>query len=153
MKSKLITQNNGKESMIWSQEFRVEDLNSFSKKTLSQVLDIKITAIGDDFLQGTMPVDERTHQPAGILHGGASVALAESLGSVASYLVIDREKFICVGLEINANHIRSVKSGTVTGTAKPVHLGGKTHIWNIEIVNEEGKLVCISRLTMAILPK
>lgn len=153
MKSKLITQNNGKESMIWSQEFRVEDLNSFSKKTLSQVLDIKITAIGDDFLQGTMPVDERTHQPAGILHGGASVALAETLGSVASYLVIDREKFICVGLEINANHVRSVKSGTVTGIAKPVHLGGKTHIWNIEIVNEEGKLVCISRLTMAILPK
>lgn len=139
--------------MIWSQEFKVEQLNQFSRKTLSQVLDIKITAIGEDYLEGTMPVDERTHQPAGILHGGASVALAETLGSVASYLVIDREKFYCVGLEINANHVRSVKSGFVTGKATPLHLGGKTHIWNIEIVNEEGKLVCISRLTMAILPK
>lgn len=100
-----------------------------------------------------MPVDRRTIQPAGILHGGSSVVLAESLGSIASVLVINQEKQICVGLEINANHVRPVSKGFVYGTATPIHIGGKTHIWEIKIVNEQGKLVCISRLTMALLPK
>lgn len=109
--------------------------------------------IGPDFLSMRMPVDHRTHQPYGLLHGGASCALAETVGSVASHLVIDTEKFICVGLEINANHVRGVRSGFVTGTATPLHLGSTTHVWDIKIKDDAGKLVCISRLTVAILQK
>lgn len=109
--------------------------------------------IGPDFLSMKMPVDHRTHQPYGLLHGGASCALAETVGSVASYLVIDTEKFICVGLEINANHVRGVRSGFVTGTATALHLGSTTHVWDIKIKDDAGKLVCISRLTVAILQK
>jgi 1,4-dihydroxy-2-naphthoyl-CoA hydrolase len=100
-----------------------------------------------------MPVDNRTRQPYGLLHGGASAALAETLGSVCSALVINREKFICVGLEINANHIRSVQSGIVTGICTPIHVGGSTHVWDIRILDEKDRLVCISRLTVAILKK
>jgi 1,4-dihydroxy-2-naphthoyl-CoA hydrolase len=100
-----------------------------------------------------MPVDNRTHQPYGLLHGGASCVLAETLGSVASALVIDQAKFICVGLEINANHVRGVRQGYVTGTATPIHIGATTHVWDIRIHDEREKLVCISRLTVAILPK
>jgi len=100
-----------------------------------------------------MPVDHRTHQPYGLLHGGASAALAETLGSVSSALVIDQEKFICVGIEINANHIRSIRSGIVTGTCTPIHIGATTHVWDIRIHDERNKLVCISRLTVAILKK
>ena len=100
-----------------------------------------------------MPVDARTHQPVGILHGGASVVLAESLGSIASHLIIDTSKYMAVGLEINANHLRPVTSGFVTGTCMPIHIGSKTHVWDIRIVNERGKLVCISRLTVAIVVK
>lgn len=121
--------------------------------TMMEWLDIKITEIGDDFLCGDMPVDHRTVQPYGILHGGASVVLAESLGSIAAHLVVDSEKFYCVGMEINANHIRPVRAGRVKGTARPVHIGRTSHVWNIEIVNNEGKLVCISRITMAIVAK
>ncbi len=98
-----------------------------------------------------MPVDPRTHQPFGILHGGASVVLAETLGSMASLLLVDRSKHTPVGLEVNANHLRPVKTGIVTGTCKPLHIGGKTHVWDIKIMNEAGKLVCISRLTVAII--
>lgn len=108
---------------------------------------------GANFLQMKMPVDDRTHQPYGLLHGGASCALAETVGSVASFFVIDNSQFICVGLEINANHIRSVRSGWVVATAEPLHLGSSTHVWDIKIKNEEGRLVCVSRLTVAILKK
>ena len=100
-----------------------------------------------------MPVDERTHQPYGILHGGASVVLAESLGSVASNLIINTDKFMGVGLEINANHLRPVKSGFVTGICKPIHIGGKTHVWEIKMYDDRSKMNCISRLTVAIIPK
>lgn len=137
---------------IWSQDFKAEDLQVMDGKHIGKLLDIRITEVGPDYLRGTMPVDERTHQPAGILHGGASVVLAESLGSIASYLVIDTTRFMAVGLEVNANHLRAVRSGTVTATCRPFHLGRTTHIWGIEIVTEDGKPVCISRLTVAIVP-
>lgn len=116
-------------------------------------LDIKFTQVDEDTLTATMPVDERTHQPAGILHGGASVVLAETLGSVASYMCIDPEKYQAVGLEINANHLRPVKSGLVTGICKPLHIGAKTHVWEIKIYNDKGKMNCISRLTVAVIKK
>ncbi|HCT22069.1 MAG TPA: esterase, partial [Chitinophagaceae bacterium] len=111
------------------------------------------TEIGDDFIRGTMPVDHRTHQPYGLLHGDASVALAETLGSVGAALTVDHEKFMCVGLEINANHVRSVRSGVVTGTAKPIHIGATTQVWDIRITDERDKLVCVSRLTVAVLKR
>jgi len=114
---------------------------------------IEITDIGPDYISGSMPVDHRTMQPAGILHGGLSVVLAESLGSIASNLIVQAEGKICVGLEINANHIASAKEGKVLGTAKLLHAGAKTHVWDIRITKENGKLVCISRLTMAVLDK
>jgi uncharacterized domain 1 len=120
---------------------------------MSEFLGIRWSAIGDDYLQAAMPVDHRTKQPYGLLHGGASCVLAETIGSVGSALVIDSEKFICVGIEINANHIRSAKQGYVTGIATPIHLGNFTHVWDIRITDDNKKLVCISRLTVAILPK
>jgi len=104
-------------------------------------------------VRGTMPVDARTHQPYGLLHGGASVALAETLGSVGAAMVIDPEKFICVGQEINANHLRGVKQGLVTGITRPVHIGNNSHVWEIRIYDEQERLVCISRLTVAILQR
>lgn len=137
---------------IWKLPPDVKKINEMSRRTMLEQIGIKFTETGDDFIKATMPVNHRTHQPMGILHGGASVALAETLGSVASHLIIDHSKYFCVGLEINANHVRSKKDGLVTGTAKPVHLGAKTHIWEIKIVDERNKLVSISRLTMAILP-
>ena len=137
--------------IIWKIPPDVNKINKMSRNTMLEQIDIKFTETGDDFIKATMPVNHRTHQPMGILHGGASVALAETLGSVASHLIIDHSKYFCVGLEINANHIRSKKNGVVTGVAKPVHLGAKTHIWEIKIVDENDKLICISRLTMAIL--
>lgn len=128
----------------------LDELNKLSKNTIHEVLGIQITAVGDDYIEATMPVDKRTHQPYGLLHGGASVVLAESLGSIASVLTVDSTQFQCVGIEINANHIRGVRSGLVTGTARPIHIGRSTQVWQIEIKNEEGDLVCISRLTMAV---
>lgn len=116
-------------------------------------LGMEFTEVGPDFLRGRMPVDHRTHQPYGILHGGASVALAETLGSYGAMLVVDADKYRCVGQEINANHIRGVSSGFVIGTARPVHLGRRSHVWEIRITDERDKLVCISRLTMAVLDK
>jgi 1,4-dihydroxy-2-naphthoyl-CoA hydrolase len=138
---------------IWKVKPEIKALNEMSINTMLSHLAIEFTAIGDDFLSATMPVDHRTHQPMGLLHGGASASLAETLGSFASHLVVDSSKFDCVGLEINANHIRPKTEGFVTGIAKPIHLGSKTHIWEIRIEDERGKLVCISRLTMAVLPK
>ena len=131
----------------------IDQLNEMRKSTLVEHLNIVYTDIGPDFIEATMPVDDRTRQTYGILHGGASVALAETLGSVGSYLCIDTEKFICVGLEINANHVRSVNDGLATGRATIVHEGKSTHIWDIRITNDARQLICISRLTVAILPK
>ena len=137
---------------IWKQNTDLNRLDGWRRNTLLDALDIRVTAIGDDWLQGTMPVDHRTHQPYGLLHGGASVALAETLGSTAAMLTLDAEKERAVGLDINANHVRGVTSGTVTGTARPLHLGRSTQVWEIRIEDEAGKLVCISRLTMAVVP-
>lgn len=137
--------------MIWKTLVTPAQLNIIERPTLVSHIGIEFTEVGEDFLVAKMPVDARTHQPFGILHGGASVVLAETLGSVAATLCIDSQKQYAVGLEINANHIRSVKNGYVYGTVRPVHVGRSTQVWSIEIVNEEGKLVCSSRITMAIL--
>jgi 1,4-dihydroxy-2-naphthoyl-CoA hydrolase len=123
------------------------------ENTLVSHLGIEFTAIGEDFIEAKMPVDHRTHQPMGLLHGGASVALAETMGSVGAVCCLDSSKQYCVGLEINANHIKSTRSGFVFGTARPIHLGKKTQVWEIKITNEQKELVCISRITMAILDK
>lgn len=131
----------------------LESLNQLSRNTMVEHLDIVFTEIGSDFLSARMPVDHRTHQPYGLLHGGASVALAETLGSLSAHLCIDYEKQYCVGLEINANHIKSVRSGFVVGTSKPIHIGKRTQVWEIRIMNEQNELVCISRITMAVLDK
>ncbi|MDA0194929.1 MAG: hotdog fold thioesterase [Bacteroidetes bacterium] len=129
----------------------VDQINQLGKKCMVGHLGIEITEIGEDFIRAKMPVDERTKQPLGLLHGGASVSLAETLGSIAASFSVDPSKQYCVGLDINANHIRSVKSGFVYGTAKPLHLGRSTQVWEIKITNEEDKLVCISRITLAIM--
>lgn len=131
----------------------VDQLNGLCRNTLVSHIGILFTEINEDSLVATLPVNKNTVQPAGILHGGASVVLAETLGSVAANCLIDQSKQYCVGLEINANHVKSANSGVVKGITKPVHLGKKTHIWEIRILNEENKLVCISRITMAILDK
>jgi 1,4-dihydroxy-2-naphthoyl-CoA hydrolase len=140
--------------MIWfKKDITLNDLHPLGPNTMGQHLGMEWTEIGDDFVKMRMPVDERTKQPYGILHGGASCALAETVGSVASALVIDTDKNICVGLEINANHIRSVKEGFVTATCTPLHLGASTHVWDIKIHDEKNRLTCVSRLTVAILKK
>ena len=138
---------------IWYGNPALEAVNLRGKGTMIENLDIKITEIGENYLEGTLPVDKRSIQPHGILHGGALVTLAETLGSLAANLVVDPENQYCVGLEINANHIRSTRNGFVKGRAYPLHLGSSTQVWSIEIRNEEDKLVCISRITMAVLNK
>ncbi len=138
---------------IWKGTPTLEALNANRGGTLIGHLDIVFTEIGEDFLSATMPVDERTRQPYGLLHGGASVVLAETLGSTGATLCVDRSSYLCVGQEINANHVRAARDGRVTGTARPVHLGGRTQVWSIEIVNESKELICISRLTMAVIKK
>jgi 1,4-dihydroxy-2-naphthoyl-CoA hydrolase len=137
---------------IFQQNITLAALNEMSNNTLAGMLGIEFTELGDDFIVARMPVDERTRQPLGLLHGGASVALAETLGSVAATLCLDDSRF-CVGLEINANHIRSARNGFVMGRTQPVHLGKQTHVWEIRITNESNELICISRITMAILEK
>jgi len=136
---------------IWRNLKTLEEINAPSATLISH-LGIRVIEIGPDFLRGTMPVDARTVQPYGLLHGGASVALAESLGSAAAAMCVDGE-YQVVGQEINANHVRAARSGLVTGTAKAVHIGGRTQVWSIDIVNDSGKLVCISRLTMAVIKR
>jgi 1,4-dihydroxy-2-naphthoyl-CoA hydrolase len=131
----------------------LEILNKMSANTMVEHLGIVFTAIGDDYIQATMPIDHRTHQPYGLLHGGASVALAETLGSVAAHCCIDTSIQYCVGLDINANHVKGIKQGTVTGTTKPIHIGKRTHVWEIRITNEQSELICISRITMAVIDK
>ena len=139
--------------MIWYKKYALEDVQQLGKGTMIEHIGIRIIELGDDFIKGTMPVDHRTVQPMGILHGGASVTLAETLGSMAAGLVIDEHRKFCVGIDINANHIRAASQGSVTGTARPLHLGSSTHVWAIEITDENSRLICISRLTMAILEK
>ena len=137
---------------IWfKQDLQVSDLQPLSKNTMGEHLGMVFTEVGTDYLKATMPVDHRTKQPYGLLHGGASVALAETLGSVGAALVVDHAKFICVGQEINANHLRSVRDGFVTGIAKPIHIGASSQVWETRIYDEREKLVCISRLTVAVL--
>ena len=136
---------------IWFQSVEIEDLNRLAGHNMVAHLGIEFIAIGDDWLSARMPVDERTKQPAGLLHGGASVALAETLGSFAAYLTVDEARYSCVGLEINANHVRSMTGGWVHGTTRPLHLGGRTQIWETRIVDEQERLVCVSRLTIAVL--
>jgi 1,4-dihydroxy-2-naphthoyl-CoA hydrolase len=138
---------------IFKEATTVEALNAWSKNTLTEHLGIAFVTIGEDFLEARMPVDARTHQPMGLLHGGASVALAETMGSVAATLCVDRSKQYCVGLEINANHLKGVRDGFVTGITKPIHIGKKTQVWEIRISNELKELVCVSRITMAVLDK
>jgi 1,4-dihydroxy-2-naphthoyl-CoA hydrolase len=139
---------------IWFHHtMELSQLQSFGNDTMAGHLGIEFTEIGENFIKAKMPVDQRTQQPYGMLHGGASAALAETLGSVGSACVINPEEFICVGLEINANHIRGVRAGHVYGTATPLHLGQTTHVWDIRILDDQDKLVCVSRLTVAILKK
>lgn len=138
---------------IWFKPFSVEDLNVYQRETLVSHLGIRYVEVGEDFLSAVMPVDHRTKQPAGILHGGASVALAETLGSTGANMVLDRDKKLAVGLEINANHVRAMREGHVKGTARPLHLGGSTQVWEIRISDEKDRLVCVSRITMAVLDK
>ena len=141
-------------SRIWKQEgVDTAALNEQCIDTMASLLDIRFTEIGERYLKASMPVDHRTHQPYGLLHGGASAALAETVGSVASWLCIDGERQICVGMEINCNHIRGKRSGLVTATAEPLHLGASSHVWDIRIRDEQEKLVCVSRLTVAILDR
>lgn len=135
---------------IWKKAFTLDSLNQTSVDTLVEHLGIEYCDFDDNSLSAMMPVDGRTHQPLGMLHGGASVVLAETLGSLAANMCVDEGKY-CVGLDINANHVRAVRSGLVKGTAKPVHLGATTQVWQIEITEERGRLVCTSRLTMAVM--
>lgn len=138
---------------IWHVTTTPEFLTERGSRSLPGHLGIRVTEIGPDYLRATMPVNEHTHQPFGVLHGGASVTLAETAGSLAAMLCLDPEKYTCLGQEINANHLRAVSTGTVTATARPLHIGGRSHVWSIEIRDEKERLVCVSRLTMAIVER
>lgn len=139
---------------IWfNQEISLEHLQETGRGTMDEHIGIEWTEVGKDYLKARMPVDQRTRQAYGLLHGGASCVLAESIGSIASAMVIDPAQYQCVGLEINANHVHSATTGFVTAVAMPLHLGKSTHVWDIRIYNDHEKLVCVSRLTVAIIPK
>lgn len=137
---------------IWKGDITTQMINKLNEKTLGQFFDINFVEVGNDFLKATMPVSEKTKQPFGLLHGGASVALAETIGSVASWCVVNRDVFMGVGIEINANHIKAVTNGIVTATCKPIKIGGKIHIWEIKITDEQDELCCICRFTTMIVP-
>lgn len=137
---------------MFKQPIDLAAINAHARNSLVGHLGIELTEVGPDWLRGTMPVDARTHQPFGILHGGASVALAETLGSMAGNLTLDTTQQMVVGLEINANHVRAVTQGVVTGTARPLHVGRSTQVWEIRIEDEQARLVCISRITLAVVP-
>jgi len=139
---------------IWfKKNLSIEDLKPLGPNTMAEYLGIEWVEVGEDFIKARMPVDHRTIQPYGLLHGGASCVLAETLGSVGSAMVIDHSQFYCVGIEINANHIRGVKEGWVIGVTTPLHLGSSTHVWDIKLYDERQKMVCVSRLTVAILKR
>lgn len=139
--------------MLWREKPGIDQLNNRFDNNIAKLIGIEFVEITDESLSATMPVDERTKQPYGILHGGASVVLAETLGSIASNLIIDSENFVGVGLEVNANHLRPVGSGHVKGVCTPIHIGRTTHVWDIKIYEKHGKLNCVCRLTVAIVPK
>lgn len=138
---------------IWKEKIDIEEATRRSKGTMVEYLGIEFIAVGDDYMSARMPVDHRTHQPIGIMHGGASCVLAETVGSLAANYCIEHAKNYCVGLDINTNHIRSIRTGYVIGTAKPYHLGRSTQVWGIEIVDENDRLISINRLTMAVLDR
>ncbi len=138
---------------MFNPEMTVAAINRIGEQTLAANLGIQFTEVGADFMCAQMPVDRRTLQPYGLLHGGASLALAETMGSVASTALIDLATQAAVGLEINGNHLRSVEKGVVTGTVRPIHIGRRTHVWDIRIEDEEGRLVNVSRLTMMIIER
>lgn len=138
---------------IWFKQFTVDDLNKRSQNTLAEFLDIKFTIVGEDSLTATMPANARTKQPLGIVHGGANVVLAETIASTGANAVVDLEKYYCVGLEINANHIRPVREGLITGIARAIHLGRTTQIWLIDLYNEAGKQTCASRMTASVVTR
>jgi len=138
---------------IWFKPHTLAELNAFSAGTMTEHLGIEYTGMGPDSLEARMPVDARTRQPFGLLHGGASLVLAETLGSYGAALTVDPARMQVVGQEINANHIRAVRDGSVTGTARPVHLGGRSQVWSIDIRDERGRLVCVSRMTLAVLDR
>lgn len=138
---------------LFNPNISLEMLNTMSSKSMVNHLGIVFTAIGDDFIEATMPVDHRTHQPLGLLHGGASVALAETLGSIAATFCLDMDKQYCVGLDINANHVKGAREGIVTGRTTPIHIGKRTQVWEIKITNEQKELVCISRITLAVIDR
>ena len=139
-------------SSIWHRKPDIDVINNqMNKGTIGEHLEILMTEVGDDYITGTMPADARTFQPYGVVHGGANVVLAESLGSIAGAHVIDFATSKCLGQEVSASHLRPVSSGLVTGTARPIHLGRRSHIWEIRLTNDEGKLTCISKLTLAII--
>lgn len=137
---------------LWRTQPNIEQLNAIQKNTIGELLDIRFESFDDESLTASMVVDHRTHQPFGLLHGGASVVLAESIGSMAAYLCIDSSKFYCVGLEVNANHLRGVRSGRVTAVARAIHIGRTTQVWDIRLTGDDGKASCVSRLTMAVVP-
>ncbi|UVE19277.1 hotdog fold thioesterase [Pseudomonas sp. LS44] len=137
---------------LWRNTPDLERLNANLRNSIGELLDIRFESFDDESITASMVVDRRTHQPFGLLHGGASVVLAETLGSTASFLCLDSSRYYCVGLEVNANHLRGLRSGRVTAVARPVHLGRTTHVWGIRLSGEDGKPSCISRLTMAIVP-
>ena len=137
---------------LWRTQPNIEQLNAIQKNTIGELLDIRFESFDDESLTASMVVDHRTHQPYGLLHGGASVVLAESVGSRAAYLCVDASKFYCVGLEVNANHLRGVRSGRVTAVARAIHIGRTTQVWDIRLTTEDGKASCVSRLTMAVVP-
>lgn len=139
--------------MIWSKEYDLARLNEITNDNMNTHLGIRFTGITDDTLEATMPVSDKTRQPYGILHGGASVVLAETVGSYASSLVVDRERFMVVGMEINANHLRPVLSGNVRAVCSPLHLGKSSHVWDIKIYNDSQQLICVSRLTVAVIER
>ena len=135
---------------IWFRQFTLDEVRKFQHDTMGEHLGVEIVDIGPDYLEAKMPVDHRTMQPDRILHGGASVALAETLGSVGGTMCIDRARFQIVGQEINANHLRPATGGHVTGRAKPIHLGRRSQVWNIDITDDRKRLICVSRLTIAV---
>lgn len=137
---------------IWHRRPDSTLIDGMSKGTIDEHLGIKIIDVGDDYITGTMPADARTFQPYGIVHGGANVVLAETLGSIAGAHVIDMTPIRCMGQEVSATHLRPVSSGLVTGTAKPIHLGRRSHVWEIRLTNDQGKLTCIAKLILAIVP-
>ena len=148
-----MTQKKKESRAIWSRPFSLADLNALGKGNMLEYLNIEFIEIGDDFLKATMPVNEKTQQPFGLLHGGASVTLAETMGSMGANCCIDLDRQACVGIEVNANHLRTVKEGYVVGTTRPLRLGQRNQVWETQIHDDTGRLIAVSRLTLAVLVK